>query len=38
MTAAQQIELCAPCHSRRMSLEDNIHRHADFLDYGIPSC
>ena len=32
----QQIELCAPCHSRRMSLDDNIHRHADFLDYGIP--
>jgi tetratricopeptide (TPR) repeat protein len=34
--ARQQIELCAPCHSRRMSLGDNIHRHADFLDYGIP--
>lgn len=36
LTARQQIELCAPCHSRRMSLDDNIHRHADFLDYGIP--
>jgi tetratricopeptide (TPR) repeat protein len=36
LTARQQIELCAPCHSRRMSLGDNIHRHADFLDYGIP--
>ncbi len=36
LTSQQQIELCAPCHSRRMSLGDNIHRHADFLDYGIP--
>lgn len=36
MTSQQQIELCAPCHARRMSLEDNIHSHADFLDYGIP--
>jgi tetratricopeptide (TPR) repeat protein len=32
----EQIELCAPCHARRMSLDDNIHRHDDFLDYGIP--
>ncbi len=36
LTSQQQVELCAPCHSRRMSLGDNIHRHADFLDYGIP--
>ena len=36
LTSQQQIELCAPCHSRRMSLDDNIHHHADFLDYGIP--
>ena len=36
LDARRQIELCAPCHSRRMSLEDNIHAHADFLDYGIP--
>jgi len=36
LTSRQQIELCAPCHSRRMSLDDNIHRHDDFLDYGIP--
>jgi tetratricopeptide (TPR) repeat protein len=36
LSSRQQIELCAPCHSRRMSLDDNIHRHADFLDYGIP--
>jgi len=36
LSPRQQIELCAPCHSRRMSLLDNIHQHADFLDYGIP--
>jgi len=36
LTAGQQIDLCAPCHSRRMSMDDNIHRHADFLDYGLP--
>ena len=36
MNSEEQIQLCAPCHSRRMSLDDNIHRHADFLDYGIP--
>ncbi len=36
MSSEEQIQLCAPCHSRRMSLDDNIHRHADFLDYGIP--
>ena len=35
-SSPQQIALCAPCHARRMSLDDNIHRHADFLDYGIP--
>ncbi len=34
--AKEQIALCAPCHARRMSLGDNIHRHADFLDYGVP--
>jgi tetratricopeptide (TPR) repeat protein len=36
LTSAQQVQLCAPCHARRMSLDDNIHAHADFLDYGIP--
>ncbi len=34
--AKEQIAICAPCHSRRMSMGDNIHRHADFLDYGVP--
>jgi tetratricopeptide (TPR) repeat protein len=36
LSSRQQIALCAPCHSRRMSLDDNIHKHDDFLDYGIP--
>ncbi len=36
LSSRDQIELCAPCHSRRMSLDDNIHHHDDFLDYGIP--
>jgi Tfp pilus assembly protein PilF len=36
LSARQQIELCAPCHSRRMSLGDNLHRNVDFMDYGIP--
>ncbi len=36
LTSAQQVQLCAPCHARRMSLGDNIHAHDDFLDYGIP--
>jgi len=36
LTSARQVTLCAPCHARRMSLDDNIHDHADFLDYGIP--
>jgi tetratricopeptide (TPR) repeat protein len=36
LTSADQMQLCAPCHARRMSLDDNIHAHADFLDYGIP--
>lgn len=36
LTSGQQVDLCAPCHSRRMSLTDNIHNNRDFLDYGIP--
>jgi Tfp pilus assembly protein PilF len=36
LTSREQIELCAPCHSRRMSLGDNPHRNVDFLDYAIP--
>jgi len=36
MSARQQIELCAPCHSRRSSLGDNTHDFDHFLDYAIP--
>jgi tetratricopeptide (TPR) repeat protein len=36
MTSRRQVELCAPCHSRRMSLGDNTHGIPDFLDYGVP--
>jgi tetratricopeptide (TPR) repeat protein len=36
MTPREQIELCAPCHSRRMSLGDNTHDIESFMDYGIP--
>lgn len=36
MSSRQQIELCAPCHSRRSSLGDNTHNFDHFLDYAIP--
>jgi len=36
MNARRQNELCAPCHSRRMSLGDNTHQHNDFMDYAAP--
>ena len=36
MTPREQIELCAPCHSRRMSLGDNTHDIRSFMDYGVP--
>ena len=36
LTSSQQVELCAPCHSRRMSLGENTHANNDFLDYAIP--
>jgi len=36
LSPREQIELCAPCHSRRMSLGDNPHANMDFLDYAIP--
>ena len=35
--ARQQIELCAPCHARRSSMDDNPHQLVDFMDYAIPS-
>jgi Tfp pilus assembly protein PilF len=36
LSSREQIDLCAPCHSRRSSLRDNPHRNIDFMDYGIP--
>ncbi|RJP93685.1 MAG: hypothetical protein C4518_05735 [Desulfobacteraceae bacterium] len=36
LSSRQQVELCAPCHSRRSSLGDNPHHLVDFLDYAIP--
>jgi Tfp pilus assembly protein PilF len=36
LSSRKQVELCAPCHSRRMSLGDNPHANLDFLDYAAP--
>jgi tetratricopeptide (TPR) repeat protein len=36
MNSRQQVELCAPCHSRRMSLGDNSHDIKILLDYAVP--
>jgi tetratricopeptide (TPR) repeat protein len=36
MNSWQQVELCAPCHSRRMSLGDNTHDIKILLDYAVP--
>ena len=36
LDSREQIDLCAPCHSRRSSLDDNRHRNIDFMDYAIP--
>jgi tetratricopeptide (TPR) repeat protein len=37
ITAQQEVELCAPCHSRRTELGDYDHRRQPFLDNQIPS-
>ena len=36
LSSRQQVELCAPCHSRRMSLGHNQHMNTDLMDYAIP--
>jgi Tfp pilus assembly protein PilF len=36
LSPREQIDLCAPCHSRRSSLRDNPHRNIDFMDYAVP--
>lgn len=34
--AAEQIKLCAPCHSRRFQLGDNPHKEGELLDVMVP--
>jgi len=36
MDSREQVELCAPCHSRRTSLGDNTHDFRELLDYEVP--
>ncbi|MCP4689404.1 MAG: tetratricopeptide repeat protein [Desulfobacterales bacterium] len=31
-----RVELCAPCHARRMPLGNNTHQYTDFMNQGIP--
>ncbi len=37
MSSTEQVELCAPCHSRRSELGDYDHREVALLDNQIPS-
>jgi tetratricopeptide (TPR) repeat protein len=37
ITSKQQVELCAPCHSRRTELGDYDHTELDLLDHLIPA-
>jgi len=37
ITNQQQVELCAPCHSRRTELGDYDHAHPDLLDNVLPA-
>jgi predicted CXXCH cytochrome family protein len=37
IASRQQVELCAPCHSRRTELGDYNHTSLDLLDYQIPA-
>ena len=37
ITSRQQVELCAPCHSRRTELGDYAHGKEDLLDHLIPA-
>jgi len=37
ITSREQVELCAPCHSRRGAMGDEIHAKADLLDNYLPS-
>ncbi len=37
ISSEQQVELCAPCHSRRTELGDYNHTHTDLLQYLVPA-
>ena len=37
MDSRQQVEMCAPCHSRRAEVGDYDHSQADLLEYALPS-
>jgi len=37
ITSREHVELCAPCHSRRGAMGDDIHAKADLLDNYLPS-
>ena len=37
ITSREQVELCAPCHSRRAILGDYTHAEADLMDTMLPS-
>jgi predicted CXXCH cytochrome family protein len=37
ITNRQQVELCAPCHSRRTELGDYDHRDIELLDHQVPT-
>ena len=37
ISSREQVELCAPCHSRRGAMGDDTHAKADLLDNYLPS-
>ena len=37
ISSKEQVEICAPCHSRRGAMGDETHAKADFLDNYLPS-
>jgi len=37
ISSREHVELCAPCHSRRGSMDDDAHAKADLMDNYLPS-